>query len=141
MERIRGQGRTEGGGPGKELATVHVLIRPDRNASGNPGAFAGYLEDDCRFVAEQLKALAAGRPAEQLPVEVVRLLVVVHPPADQRDQALVLGKHDPVDSGMPSQFGDELAVGPLQLFEHRRQAVDTGCCHAALLPQAPSGMV
>ena len=35
-ERVRGQGSTERGGSGKELATFHVLIRPDRDTSGNP---------------------------------------------------------------------------------------------------------
>jgi hypothetical protein len=62
-----------------------------------------------RFVAEQLGASPAGRPAEQVTVEVVRLLVVVHPPADDRDHALGLGQRD---TGMAAQLGDQSGIGP-----------------------------
>jgi hypothetical protein len=59
------------------------------------------------FVAEQLGARPAGRRAEQVTVEVVRLLVVVHPPANERDHAFGLGQRH---AGMTAQLGRQARV-------------------------------
>jgi hypothetical protein len=48
--------------------------------------------------------------AQQLPVEVVRLLMVVDPPADERDQTLGLGEDDAIDRGLAPELGDQFGT-------------------------------
>jgi hypothetical protein len=67
---------------GEKLTTVHLLIRPDGDDRGNPSVRPRGEEGDGRFIAEQLEAMLAGRPAQQVAIEVVGLLMVVDPPAD-----------------------------------------------------------
>jgi hypothetical protein len=78
-ERICGQRGSERRCSGKYLATIHVLIRPDGYDRGNPRVRPGGQEGNGRLIAEQLEAQSSGRPAQQVTVEVVWLLMVVDP--------------------------------------------------------------
>jgi hypothetical protein len=127
--------------PGKQLTTVHVLMRPDGHDRGNPRVRPGCEEGNRCLVAEQLEAMSTCGAAQQLSVEVVRLLMVVDPSADERNQALGLGEDDRIDRSLTAQLGDQSAVGSVEFLQHNGQAVDAGCCHGVLLPQAPSGTV
>src|SRR5215216_6803896 len=122
---------------GEKLTTVHVLMRPDSYDRGNPCVGPRGEEGDGRLIAEQLEAMPSGRPAQEVTVEVVGLLMVVDPSADQANEALGLGEDDAIDGGLPAQLSDQPGVGPVQLLEDDGQAVDAGPCQSVLLPRAP----
>jgi hypothetical protein len=135
-EGVRRKGGGERRRPSEQLTTVHVVIRPDGHDGGNPRVRPSGEESNSRFVAEQLETLPTGGSAQQLPIEVVRLLVVVDPSTDERNQALGLGQDDPIGGRLAAELGDQSGVGPAELPQHNGQAVDAGCCHGLLLPQA-----
>jgi hypothetical protein len=99
---------------GEKLSTVHVFMRPDSDDRGNPSVRPRGEKGDCCLIAEQLEAMPSGRPAEQLAVEVVGLLMVVDPPADPRDEALGLGEDRAVDGRLAAQLSDQPGVGAAQ---------------------------
>jgi hypothetical protein len=95
-------------------------MRPDSYDRGNPCVRPRGEEGNGRFIAEQLEAMPSGRPAQQVSVEVVGLLMVVDPSTDQPNEALGLGEDDALDGGLPAQLSDQPGVGPAQLLEHDR---------------------
>jgi hypothetical protein len=121
---------------GEKLTTVHVLMRPDDDDRGNPRVRPRGEEGDGRLIAEQLEAMLSGRSAQQVTVEVVGLLMVVDPPADQADEALRFGEDDAVEGSLAAQLSDQPGVRSAQFLEGDGQAVDAGCCHALRLPHA-----
>jgi hypothetical protein len=87
------------------------------------------------LVAEQLGAGLPERSGQQVAVEVVRLLVVVHPAADERDQALGLGQRRA--GRVPAQLARQPGGRPALRPEGASEAVRGG--HGAHLLRASAG--